>query len=299
MPSTAKTKTLYYFRAIRNKQAFDIQKFMSMARSKKATCAESEVDLGSGDIVRIQRYDDSKGMIKIHLTRYIPGVLAATLQPKVLAAEDDETAHAPPSGREFKDGDCFLLLKDHHVIFCADRIGHRKAKHYLELLFKEADLYEQTYGFDLAPASNLDTVKLIHEHGVKAIDLKVSAYALSLPQGEHKRWPIRLFGGLLNEINALAAKDQVAVEQKALEDLMVGVKISLNGNSRSDEKSQHFIESMAKTFLDDDDPDDFSLSIVTQKNEKITADKIRLHTRVNLQTKQDNTVSHKNAWDVM
>ncbi|MEW5770811.1 MAG: hypothetical protein AB1831_10680 [Pseudomonadota bacterium] len=299
MPSTTKTKTLYYFRAIRNKQPFDIQKFMRMVRSNKATCAASEVDLGGGDIVRIQRYVDSEEMIKIHLARYFPGVMAATLQPKVPTAEDDETPHAAPSGREFKDGDCFLLLKEHHVIFCADGINHRKAKHYLELLFKEDNLYEQTVGFDLAPASNLDTVKLIHEHGVKAIDLEVSAYALSLPQDKRKTWPARLLGGFSDEINALAAKDQSAAEQKALEDLMVGVQISLNGSSRAGEPSKRFIESMAQTLFEEDGLDHSSFSIITQKNEKIMADKIRLHTRVNLQTKQDNTVSHQSAWAEM
>jgi hypothetical protein len=57
---------------------------------------------------------------------------------------------------------------------------------------------------------------------------------------------------------------------------------------------------MAQTLFEEDGLDHSSFSIITQKNEKIMADKIRLHTRVNLQTKQeDNTVSHQSAWAEM
>jgi len=50
--------------------------------------------------------------------------------------------------------------------------------------------------------------------------------------------------------------------------------------------------------LDEDDLPVSGFSIVTQKNERITADQIRLQTTAKV-TKQDNSVSHNSVWEAM
>lgn len=295
MASNKATKTLYYLRARRNGAPFDLQAITARARRRKNTCGATEVQLGAGDVVRMQHYSVSAGRLRLHLTRYVPGVQASTLLPKATSAEDDEGAQAPPRGKEFKDGDCFLLIKNHHVLYCGHGISKSKATLYLSQLFRAADLYDESSGFELIPASNLDKLELIQDHGVRSIELAVGGYQLSLPRAERKNWISKQFGFLGDELIALVAKDQTQGEQKALEDLLVSVEIRLEGNTRAAQSSQDFIEDLAESVLDDSESPISDFTIITQKNERITSGAVRLQTTVTVDAK-DNAVSYTSVW---
>lgn len=248
--------------------------------------------------MRIQHYSGAGGRVRLHLSRYIPGVQASTLQPKATTAEDDEGAQPPPKGKEFKDGDCFLLIKDHHVLYCGHGISKSKASLYLSLLFREAELNDESSGFELVPASDLDKLQLIQDHGVRSIQLAVGAFDLSLPKAQRTSWVARSFGTLGDELTALISKDQSLATQKALEDLMVNVEVKLEGNTRAVQSSQNFIEELAETVLDDAELPVSEFTIITQKNERITSGEIRLQTGVKVEVK-DNSVSHTSVWGEM
>lgn len=295
MASDKKMKTLYYLRARRDGNPFDLQALIARVRRRKNNCGATEIELGGGDVVRIQHYSPAGGRLRLHLSRYVPGVLASTLQPKVSSAEDDEGTQAPPRGREFKEGDCFLLIKNHHVLYCGHGISKEKAALYLLQLFRTANLHDESSGFDLVPASNLDKLKLIQEHGVKSIRLAVSAFDLSLPETSRKNWISKSFGKIGDELSALVRRDQSIAEQKAMEDLIVNVEVRLDGNTRAIQGSQDFIEDLAETVLEDDDTPISDFLIVTQDGERITSGAIRLQTKVSVETK-DNSVSHNSVW---
>lgn len=292
------TKTLHYLRVRRDGQPFDLQSEIKKARKKKSNCAATEVELGGGDVVRIQHYTTASGRLLLHLTRYVPGVQASTLQPKATTPEDDEGAQPPPKGKEFKDGDCFLLVKQHHVLYCGHGISKSKASLYLSQLFREADLYDESSGFELVPASDLDKLKLIQDHGVKSIHLAVAAFEMSLPKKHRSNWMEKSLGTIGDELKALLSKDQSLTKQKALEDLIVNVEVKLDGNTRAIQSSQDFIEELAETVLDDNDLPVSEFTILTQKNERITSGEIRLQTGVKVETK-DNSVSHTSVWGEM
>jgi len=299
MPGDVTTKTLYYLRARRDGAPFDLQSIISRARRKRNNCAATEITLGGADVVRIQHYSGAGGRVRLHLSRYVPGVQASTLQPKATTAEDDEGAEPPPKGKEFKDGDCFLLIKDHHVLYCGHGISKSKACLYLSQLFREAELHDESSGFELVPASNLDKLQLIQDHGVKSIQLAVGAFDLSLPKARRTSWVAKSFGTLGDELAALISKDQSLTKQKALEDLIVNVEVRLDGNTRAIQSSQDFIEGLAETVLNDVNEMPVSeFTIVTQKNERITSGEIRLQTGVKVETK-DNSVSHTSVWGEM
>lgn len=295
MPSDKTTKTLYYLRARRDGNPFDLQAIVARARRRKSNCGATEVELGGGDVVRIQHYSVASGRIRLHLSRYVPGVQASTLLPKATSAEDDEGAQAPPRGKEFKEGDCFLLIKDHHVLYCGHGISKQKATLYLMQLFRAANLHDDASGFDLVPASNLDKLKLIQDHGVKSIQLAVSAFDLSLPEARRNNWISKSFGKLGDELSALISKDQALTDQRALEDLIVNVEVRLDGNTRAVQGSQDFIEDLAESVLEDDDSPISEFVITTQDGEQITSGAIRLQTRVGVEAK-DNSVSHQSVW---
>ncbi len=299
MTADQTTKTIYYLRARRDDQPFDLQSIAKRARRKRTTCAATEMELGGGDVVRIQHFSTANGRTLLHLTRYVPGVQASTLQPKATTAEDDEGAQPPPRGKEFKDGDCFLFLKDHHVLYCGHGISKSKATLYLSQLFREAELHDESSGFDLVPASDLDKLQLIQDHGVKSIQLAVGAFDLSLPKARRTSWIAKSLGTLGDELGALVSKDQSLTKQKALEDLIVNVEVKLDGNTRAIQNSRDFIEDLAETVLDHDTETPVSeFTIVTQKNERITSGEVRLQTGVKVETK-DNSVSHTSVWGAM
>ena len=299
MTADQTTKTIYYLRARRDDQPFDLQSIAKRARRKRTTCAATEMELGGGDVVRIQHFSTANGRTLLHLTRYVPGVQASTLQPKATTAEDDEGAQPPPRGKEFKDGDCFLFLKDHHVLYCGHGISKSKATLYLSQLFREAELHDESSGFDLVPASDLDKLQLIQDHGVKSIQLAVGAFDLSLPKARRTSWIAKSLGTLGDELGALVSKDQSLTKQKALEDLIVNVEVKLDGNTRAIQNSRDFIEDLAETVLDHDTETPVSeFTIVTQKNERITSGEVRLQTGVKVETK-DISVSHTSVWGAM
>ncbi|MCC3256148.1 hypothetical protein [Xanthomonas campestris] len=170
---------------------------------------------------------------------------------------------------------------------------------YLSQLFREAKLHDESNGFELVPASNLDKLQLIQDHGVRSIQLAVSAFEMSLPKTRRTGWIAKSLGTLGDELGALISKDQSLTKQKALEDLIVNIEVKLDGNTRAIQSSQDFIEDLAETVLDDNTETPVSeFTIVTQKNERITSGEIRLQTGVKVTT-SDNSVSHTSVWDEM
>lgn len=290
-------KTVYYFRARRDGKPFDLQSVIAKARKRKKTVGDSEVELGGGDVVRIQHFKPGTHIL-LHLARYVPGVVASTLLPNAAAEEDDEGSQAAPKGKEFKDGDCFLLVKNFHVLYCGHGISYQKASLYLTQLFRAAKLHDESSGFDLAPASNLDKLKLMQEHGVRSVELATNAFAMSLPKAKRDKWIAKTFGSLGDELKALVMKDQSAVEQAALEDLLVNIEVRLDGNTRASQGSQKFIEELAETVLEDADAPISEFVIVTQNNERITPSEIRLQSTAKVE-KKDNSLSHNSVWSAL
>jgi len=292
-------KTIHYLRARRENRPFDLQSLVKRARKMKPNCVDNEIELGGGDVVRIQHYRVASGGVRLHLTRYVPGEQAATLRPKVAAPEDDEGAQPPPENREFKDGDGFLLIQGHHVLYCAHGILPGKAALYLTQLFRATDLYGQADGFELVPASQLDKLRLIQDHGVKSIQLSASAFDASIPPARQRTgWVSKTFAMLRGELAGLNEQEELPGEQRTLEDLVVNLEIKLDGNMQAVQGAQDLIETLAESILDEDDLPVSGFSIVTQKNERITADQIRLQTSVRV-TKQANSVSHNSVWEAM
>lgn len=289
------SKSIYYLRARRDAKPFNLQAIVAKARNKKKTVGDSEIELGGGDVVRIQHYKASSGQVLLHLARYVPGVAAATLQPKAAVAEDDEGSQSAPKGKEFKEGDCFLLVKGANVLYCSHGISLPKASLYLLQLFRESGYYDDASGFDLTPATNLDKLRLVQEHGVRAVQLQTNAFDMSLPKAKRTTWAGKTLGRIGDELTALVKKDQLSVEQKALEDLLVNIELKLDGNTRAVQSSQDFIEDLAELVLDDDEAPVSDFVIITQRNEKITSGSIRLQTSVKVDRKE-NSVSHISVW---
>lgn len=298
MRSATTSKTVYYLRARQNGKPFDLEAKLKAARRKRRTVAKTEIELGMGDVLRIQHYQEKSGGLRMHIARYEPGVRASILQPKANAPQDDEGYQAPPSGKEFKDGDAFVIIKDSHVLFCQHRLSKEKTSLYLSMLLRDTKILRKNENFDLTPASNLDKLKLIQTHGVKQIHLSANAFMLSLPKKKHYGWLQRAASGVVREFRALIEKDDTPDQQSALEDLLVNVAIRLDGNTRALASSQDLIEQLGEQLLADDENTVGQYIIETQDGQRITAEAIRIQEKVHLD-RSENTVNHLSAWQAM
>lgn len=290
-------KTAHYLRSILGDRVVDLQTLVTSARASFGTVAASEVALGAGDIVRIQHYRANSTGVFLHLARYIPGEKASTLHPKATQAEDDEGTQSAPSGMEFKDGDSYLLINRHNVIFCSHGISVEKSRLYLSMLFDKAGIEKERRAFDLKPASNIDKLRLLQKHGVKAIELGTNAYNIGLPQEKPDGWINKVFSGVATELKALVQKDESPEELKLFEDLLVNVELRLDGNTRAAAVTQGFIEHVAESLLDDQEESVISqFTIVTRNNDKITSAQTRLQDSFNV-AQENGSVSHFGVWD--
>lgn len=290
-------KTAHYLRSIFGDQAVDLESLVSAARAIFGTVAASEIALGGGDIVRIQHYRSNSTGVFLHLARYIPGERASTLLPKAGLPEDDEGAQSAPSGMEFKDGDSYLLINRHNVVFCSHGISVEKSRLYLSMLFDKAGIDKLKRSFELRPATNIDKIRLLHRHGVKSIELGTTAYNISLPQEKPDGWVNKVFSGVANELKALIAKDESSEELKLFEDLLVNVELRLDGNTRAAAVTQGFIEHVASSLLDDQEESVISqFTITTRNNDKITSAQTRLQENFNV-AQENGSISHFGVWD--
>lgn len=293
------TKKVYYLRAKDDNKPKDLQALIETARASKPTVADSEIKFGVGDIVRIQHYKASKSLgAFLHLTRYVPGEKAPTLQPKASTTEDNEGTQQAPSGKEFKDGDCFLLVSQHHVLYCGHSIHLAKATQYLSRLFESCQIDEALRRFEVSPVTDLDKIKLLQKHGVRSILLSSNAFDISLPRKQRKNWISRTLGKVSDELKALLEKDDSIVDQKAREDLLVNLELRLNGNTRAAHDAQEFIEEVAETVLEDVDAPISEFSIITQTGETVKPSSIRLQKGYKVPV-QDRSVSHISVWESM
>lgn len=294
-------KTLYYLRAKQDHQPVNLESIVHNARETLPHVADTEIALASDDILRIQHYQPSSqgsdGAL-LHIVRYVPGEKAPTLQPLVQEPEDHESVQEAPDGFEFKDGDSFLLISTNHILFASHGISLQKSELYLKKMLEKAGIDETLRSFDLRPASDLDKLALLQTSGVRSVSLGASAYQVSIPQVGRNSWMSRVFGGLADEVKALASVDETNASQKALEDMLVNVELRLDGNNRAEVAAQDLIVQIAESVLDDDDSPISEFVIHTRSGEKITPETVRLQTRVAV-ARQDRSVNHQSVWSGM
>lgn len=260
MARKSASKNIYYLRASNEKQPFDIEELLKTIRRDRPTVGDTEVELGSGDILRIQHYRDE--------------------------------------GKEYKDGECFLLLKNHHVMFCGHGISVSKATLYLSLLAKRGTEKHSQPVFDISPVSNIDKIKLLQEQGVKSISLSTNAYDLSIPEKKTQNRFKKILAAAANEVKALVEKDESLSEQKAREDLLVGLELKLDGNTRACEETQEYITDIAKEYIGDSDDGWHHFEIITRTGERIKPGNIRLQKTVRLE-KTEKNISCYSAWEAL
>ncbi|MEO8644017.1 hypothetical protein [Pseudomonas sp.] len=262
--------------------------------SDALSIGQSEIQLFE-DVVRIQRFKDSPVGRLYHFSRYAPGTQSSTLTPKAAGKLDTEGSLGAPAGKEFKTGECYVLINKHNVLFCGHGLTHQKCAGYIFMLIKAQKYDLEPIKFH--PSSNIDKVAILNAQGAKSIRLNVNAYKLSLPK-ENKGW----FGGVLSsvgdEVIALIGKDPNRSQEKSLEDMTVALEIGLDGNSRATVESKDTITDLANEVLADDDSPVDSFTIITRDGTPITSEDVKLHSTISVE-KHGTSLDHVQIWDEM
>ena len=300
MSDNSKSKTLHYLRSVHDGQPRNIEASVRVMLRRRRVCKDTELDPGDLSIIRVQHRQSSTSTkpVLLHLVRYVPGEKAATLDPEPEGAEDEGGAQRAPRGKEFRAGECFILVKDAHVLFCASGITQAGARMYLRQLFAQCGVEADMCQFDLLPAADLDRLAIIRKRGVSAIQLGSVAYEASrklLP--DNRTMGRRMLKSVSDQVSALVARDDTVLEQRVMEDLIVNVELKLQGNSHADIEAQRSIDEIAIAMLADEHSN-HGFTIVTRDGNRLTDLSVKLHKRVKVAS-TNNSVEHASAWTAL
>ncbi len=300
MSDPTKSKTLHYLRSVHDGQPQNIEASIRLMLRRRRVCKDTELDPGDQSIMRVQHRQSSTSRkpVLLHLVRYVPGEKAATIDPDPEGPEDNGDSERPPKGKEFKAGECFMLVKDADVLFCANGITQAAARAYLARLFADCGVETELCRFDLRPAADLDRLAIIRERGVSSIQLGSVAYEASrklLPKNQSMSR--RMLKSVSDQVSALVARDDTVLEQRVMEDLIVNVELKLQGNSYADIEAQRSIDQMAIALLEEEH-DNPGFTIITRDGNRLSDLSVRLHKRVKVAS-SNNSVEHGSVWNSM
>lgn len=169
-----------------------------------------------------------------------------------------------------------------------------RGEDYLRKFLEKAKSPKAEHLFDLLPAANLDTMKVLQQHGVKAINLNACAYDVSLPATQRSGLVERVTGAVSDAMAPYLFADDTASEMKAREDLIIEVGIKLKGNTRAHIDAIEAIRTTAKTVVDDEGSVG-GFTILTSKGEPVRSDNVRL-SKVLTAEKQHQSVKYQDIF---
>lgn len=294
-------KTIHYLRARLSAQPFNLQELAASIGLFSGGPGATEVKFDQVEVVRTENTDINESHILVHLSRYVPGTKAETLEPKAKASNSNQGGHPPPAGQEYKDGDCFLLISEHHILYCGHRISLAKARRYISRRIHAIQKNEEYSALEISAVPNLDKLRLLEEAGVRSIKIGAHAYAASIEELEDARSKTGLVKSLIETLNAFIKEDPGQDAQNSLADLMVNVEFRLKGNTRASRSSKRLILEAANKITDEFDTEDQDIStftIITQDGHEIRPSTVRLNSTTKIKAK-NNSICHMDAWKQM
>lgn len=273
------SKTLHYFRAIFDGQAYPLQQKLLSVHDQNTPLAEREIPLMTGDVIRLHRLRSNQHSTFVHLSRHMPGEAALTIEANTQKVEDEEQQLNAPAGRAFVNGHCYMLINGHNIVFCSHGISLVRAQSYLSKYMQKFGVEKEDAIFDVNAAARIEKLDLIRQHGVKNIDLDAYAYNLALPEHQRNGLWRKAVGKAWDEMKALAMPDDGDQEMRAMENLLVGVQLTLDGNTRAGLPSKNAISNVAMGLAEDADDGLHDFRITTQSGETIKMSEIKLTTR--------------------
>lgn len=282
MRKKAKNKKLYYRRARWNDQGKDtLEKLLKAAHDKLPTVGDRTFTSPINELIGADFKAADKGLF-LHIASYVPDQPTSIIDKDKLVNSATITAEPAPIGKDFMDGDIFVLVKDNHVILCPSGVREGVATRYFEHVLNKLDQKLVASSLELDKVSNTSKLKMIQNEGVKELQLSSSLYQASIHRLDRQSATSKLFGSIRTQFKSVFSTDEKLKDINELENINITISLRFDGTEgRKKHKNHEFgvagkerLKKTAEMILDEDYDEGFV--IITGAGNTITADEVRV-----------------------
>ena len=182
IPAT-KTKKFYYRRATWGNDCKHptLEKLLRNSHEMYDTVGKRTFKIGSGSEIKCAHYSDDKPEhILLQVVGYVPGQPTSTVSKKPNSKNSKVEAEPAPDGKDYLDGDIFVLVRGNHIILCPSGVRESVADTYFRKILNKSK--NGTESLSLEKIAKTSKAKMIKEEGVKEIRLGASLYEASVEE---------------------------------------------------------------------------------------------------------------------
>jgi hypothetical protein len=278
-----KHKKMYYRRAKWAEQGNKtLEKLLKEVHDKLSTTGHRTFGSANNELKGVDFKANDKGLF-LHIASYVPDQPTSTIDKDKSVNSATITAEPAPTGKDFMDGDIFVLVKDNHVILCPSGIRENVAISYFLHVLNKSKQKQVASSLELDKVSNINKLKMIRKEGVKELLISSSLYRASLHELEnHQSTSSKLLAPISAQIKSVFAKDIVLNDITELENLNIKLSLKFDGaegrkkheNPKFGDAGRERLVRTAEMVLNE--ADDGGFVIVTAAGNKITADEISI-----------------------
>ncbi|NCN42653.1 hypothetical protein GW916_15555 [bacterium] len=284
-----KKRTMYYRRFDASKAQKSLQEFIDLSyQSPKSTFLRSFSH--SIGVMQGLKYKQEANCSFLHISYHIPDQPTSLVPKPGTSSSGVVKEKMPPQDHDYMEGDIFVLMRKNHVLLCPSATTEGLAKDYFK---KALDDQGHDFPFSLDPVANMDKIDLIEADGVKAINLKTSAYKAATDKAA-RTTKSTLLGKLGQELLSIICKSQNVTEKDfgKYDNLSVRLELTFNSRKKGAEISAGAFQHIGQELLEDKE-DGFVL--VTNSGNKISRDDINIHKTVDVK-KFGRSIDRDDAW---
>ncbi len=288
-----KYRTFFYRRVSWNGNHLqDLESHLKLAHEELQTTADRTFEYNEGGEIQGISYEVRDSGLFCHVTAYVP--FRSTLLVPFASSDKVKTTkpQQPPDNHHFMDGDAFFLIKGNHIILCPSNVRETVVITYIKEILKKTNREDLLLKFSIQPITNLNTLKLIKDEGVKRLELNASLYEASVKYMERTSVNNRMFKGI-SEVLGLLKKD----EDKDIDDrenLTVKLSISYDLRKKGGDISKQRLQEIANEVIEEDA--DKGFVIITRQGKKVTSDQIRISEKFKIPV-DGNSVIKEAVWN--
>ena len=299
-----KPKDLFYRRAKWANVTNSLEGLIVDAHNQLKTRGERSFVLDSGSTLVGARIEANEYGVFLQIASYIPNQATSTIDKQLSVPNATIEAEPAPEGKDFLDGDIFVMVKDNHVLLCPSGLRESKSIIYFKRILKKAFSSIGVENLELSKIADANKISMIKKEGVKELRLSSSLYHASVIKMEKTTNSTSGFlGAISNQFNRIFSNDPTLKDISDLENLDVEVTIRFDGaegrkKHQPEGFGEHGRERLLKTaeiLLNEEEDEEEGFIIVTGRNNKITSGQIRVSERSNIRT-YGKSLSYQDAW---
>jgi hypothetical protein len=278
-------KRIHYVRAVYlNPPGTSLEDSIRQALIARAAMCDTEMQHPQlGTLAVREKVETNNNFVAVAIGLCVPNELFGSMGIAVAEDTDKNVPIKAPPGRAFKLADAFCLIDDNEVLITIDGSMRLSAVNmYLSHLLQLADATPDAQAFELITKLDQDKANTLDAEGVKEISVKSTAFAVNQDQADQGGWLRSGFIKLVASIRqALEHEVETDEQRQALvakwSELNITTTIKVAGGANGEEIVLKTLEDIGRQALEDS-PEGMNITLVTQKNNPVSADQLVLST---------------------